>query len=427
MTVNRFYLIILLALAPQLLHAQAGSIIGYVRDAETREPLVGAFVSSPEIEKGSYTNEEGLFVLEFENGKAVEVVVKYLGYKTEIFLGKPGIGKPIEILLTPDAIILEPTVITDNALRRIHPDPTLFIKDYAFLDDHYLMIVLDPDLRRNKLVLLDDGLKTVQEHFGLGEEPLSLYTDCMGGKHYLTRNWACQIDRVDGELILQKSSLADFERVMLPCRAQMDDIYYFEDRLSRFTTGYYYVEQTKAEKKAFYWTMDSVAMNTIQDESTIRDRMASLPDHPIAERNIYAAALNVGYLVSIQCPESYAPLFRVGSAVTVFDHNNSQIVQFGKHGLVTSQIEIFYDEERFWEGVILVDEEKQRAFTVYNQLGKMTVGEISLEDGSISRRWELPKMFVSRIQVKENEIYFLYKDNIYDPVNRLYAFDMEWE
>ena len=60
-------------------------------------------------------------------------------------------------------------------------------------------------------------------------------------------------------------------------------------------------------------------------------------------------------------------------------------------------------------------------------MGRVTVGEISMEDGSIAKRWELPKQFVSKIHVKGNEIYFLYKDNIYDPVNRLYAFNMDWE
>lgn len=328
----------------------------------------------------------------------------------------------MEIWLTPDPITLETTVITDNALRRIHPDPTLYIKDYAFLGDHYLMVVLDPDLRRNKLVLLDNELNTVEEHFGLGEEPLSLFTDCMGGKHYLSRNWAYQIDWVDGELILQKSSMADFERVMVPCRARIDDIYYFEDRMSRFTTGYYFVEQWKGVKIGFYLTMDSVAVRTMEDESTIKERMAT----PIFQ-SAFHEALDARYLEAIQCPESYAPLFEIDNTVTIFDHNQSRILQFGNYGEITSETEILYHKERFWERLILVDEEKKRAFTVYNQLGQITVGEINMVDGSISRQWELPKKFISKIQVNGSEIFFLYKDNIYDPVNRLYAFNMDWE
>jgi hypothetical protein len=75
----------------------------------------------------------------------------------------------------------------------------------------------------------DEELETIEEHFGLGEEPVSLYTDCMGVKHYLTKNQACQVDLVDGKLLIQKSSRADFDRVVTPCRANLGELYYFED------------------------------------------------------------------------------------------------------------------------------------------------------------------------------------------------------
>ena len=422
------YLLFLLLLGSQLLQAQTRSQIGYVKDAQTNEPLEGAFVASPGSEKGTYTNEEGLFILEITDEKAVEVVVKYLGYKTEIFISDPTKAKPIEVFLTQDEITLKPTVITDKALRRVHPDPTLYIKDYAFLDEYYLMVVLDPDLRRNKLVLLDQELKTVEEHFGLGEEPVSLFTDCMGAKHYLTPNHACQVDLVNGQLVVQKSSREDFDRVVLPCRALQNDTYYFEDRKSRFATGYYFVEQWKGVKSGFYWTMDSVSIRTMEDEGMIDDKIVNpgaLATN--AQRAGFQAALDARYLEAIQCPESYAPLFMVDGKVTIFDHNRDLIVRFDDHGRVNYEAPINYDKERFWERTILVDEEKKRAFTVFNRLGKYTLAEISLQDGSILKRWDLPKRFVSRIQIRDREIYFLYKDNIYDPVNRLYAFNMDWE
>lgn len=421
----RCFLFFFLALTaiPLITDAQTGSIIGYVRDAETNEPLEGAFVASPEVPKGTYANEEGLFILEVERDKVTEVIVKYLGYKTEIFIGNPNNVKPVDVWMTPDNITLKPTVITDQVLRQVHPDPTLYIKDYGFMGDHYLMIVLDPDLRRNKLVLLDEDLKTVEEHFGLGEEPLSLYTDCMGSKHYLTKNWACQVDWLNGELIVQKSKIADFERVVVPCRARIDETYYFEDRLGKYTTGYFFVEQWVGAKIGFYVTMDSTSIRTLEDEGTIEGRMATLPQTGPSAR--FLKEVGVAYLEHIQCPESYTPLFQIEDGVAIFDHNRDKIIRFDNYGEVDFETELSYNKERFWSRQILVDEDKQRAFTLFDRYGRVSLAEIDLEDGSISKQWELPKQFVSRIRVKDNEIFFLYKDNIYDPTNRLYAFVMD--
>lgn len=424
----RFLLCLVLAiiLSPQLTEAQNRSIVGYVLDAKSSEPLEGAFVASPESGKGTYSNEEGLFVLEHIPEESAEIVVKYLGYKTELLRVSFNNEKPLRIRMTQDGITLKPTLITDQALRRVHPDPTLYIKDYAFLNNHYLMVVHDPDLRRNKLVLLDEELETIEEHFGLGEEPVSLYTDCMGVKHYLTKNQACQVDLVDGKLLIQKSSRADFDRVVTPCRANLGELYYFEDRLSRFITGYYFVDKWEGVKMGFYYTMDSVSIATVKDEANMSGPPTSaLPG--TASRDQFQKELNARYLDAIQCPETYTPLFFVDEAVTIFDHNYDKIVRFDEFGNIVSEADLSYDKERFWERTILVDEEQKRAFTVFNKLGRMTVAQISLDDGEILRRWELPKNFISRIQVKGNEIFFLYKDNVYDPVNRLYAFNMSWE
>ncbi len=420
-----FCLVLALAFVPQFLNAQSRSIVGHVLDAESGEPLEGAFVAAVESGKGTYTDVEGLFVLELETAEPIEVVAKYLGYKTEILIVNPRKVNQLKIELVQDGITLKPTLITDQALRQVHPDKTLYIKDYTFLNDHYLMVVVDQELRRNKLVLLDEELNTVEEHFGLGEEPVSLFTDCMGVKHYLTKNQACQVDLVKGELVIQKSSRADFDTVVLPCRANSGEIYYFEDRLSKYATGYYFVEKYKGAKMGFYYTMDSASVQTVKDEANMAGSpLSDLPGN--GSRAQFQQQLNASYLKTIQCPESYTPLFFVDDAVTIFDHNNDKIVRFNEFGTIAAAASLSYDKERFWERKILVDEEQKRAFTVFNKLGRMTVAQISLDDGSILDRWELPKNFISRIQVRGNEIFFLYKDNIYDPVNRLYAFNMSY-
>lgn len=422
-----FVLICLLTTAPTWIWAQNQSLFGYVRDGASNAALPGAFLTFPGSELGTYTNAEGFFVLEMDGEKHKELAVRYLGYETQVLKINGGMSRPLEIEMKLASVELAPTLITDQALRRVHPDPELYIKDYAFMGENLLMIVFDPILRRNKLLLLNEDMEPLDEHFGFGDAPVSLHTDCMGMKHYLGKNYSCQIDWVDGELQLQKSSRAEFERVVRPCRGRLEETYFFEDPRGKFHTGFYLVEEEERVKKGFYWTSDTVALTTLEDESLFYERFATLEDYfPSVYQAKYRMTLDDLYLKEVQCVGGYTPMFTIGKSVYIFDHNRKLILSFKKNGYLNQAVPISYDEERSWERQILVNEEGTRAFTLFLKMGMSTLGEIDLKNGDVLRRWELPKQFVRNIQVKGDEIYFLYKESMYDPVLRLYAFDMNW-
>lgn len=422
------FFLLLLGLTPLITVAQSPNVLGYVRDAETNEPLEGAFVGSATLSRGTYTNAEGLFILDREGEKSLEIAVQYLGYRPALIRFDAGDKMPMDIRLIPDPITLEPTIIRDQALRTVHPDPELFIKDYAFMGENMLLLVLDPILRRNKLLLLDKDMRPIEEHFGVGEEPRELFTDCMGLKHYLSKNYSVQVDWVDGELILQKDDIAEFERVVRPCRAKVETTYFFEAWSQRFSAGYYLVEQDEQIKKTFYWTQDSAAVTTLRDEGLAYSRYATLEGvFTFPERMRYAMNLERLYLDNVVAIGSFSPLLGIDGDVYIFDHNRKLILRFEPNGLLEDAKPMSYDQERFWVRRVFVDDEHTRAFTLYNRNGIYSVAEIDLRKGDIARRWELPKTFISNIQVKGNEIYFLYKANELNPVKRLYALDMNWK
>jgi len=423
-----FVLLCFITLLPSTTMAQSPNVLGYVRNAETDEPLEGAFVGAATLSRGTYTNAEGLFILDMEGERSVEIAVQYLGYRPALIRFDAGDKMPMDIRLIPDPIILEPTVIRDQALRTVHPDPELFIKDYAFMGDNMLLLVLDPLLRRNKLVLLDKNMRPIEEHFGVGEEPKELFTDCMGLKHYLSKNYSVQVDWVDGELILQKDDIAEFERVVRPCRAKAETTYFFEAWSQRFSAGYYLVEQDEQIKRPFYWTEDTAGFDTFEDERLAYTRFASMGGFfSSPERMRFAKNLERLYMDHVVTPGSFSPLVGINDDVYIFDHNRKLILRFEPNGLLADAKPLTYDGERFWERKVFVDDEHTRAFTIFNRNGIYSVGEIDLERGDIARRWELPKTFISNIQVKGNEIYFLYKANELNPVKRLYALDMSWK
>lgn len=406
------------------LWSQSFTVKGQVYDAENFSPLPGAYIGI-RGEVGAYAGENGVFKLTIEGPGSVVLVVKYLGYLSQSIVVDPSQGKSLSVKMVADPITLAPTLITDQALRKIHPDDELHIKDYALIGDQYLMIVHDNEVQQNKLILQGSDGKILAEHYGFGEEPKSLVKDCIGSYHFLSASQACQIDLVTGALFVQRGKRSEFDAVVAPCRALLDDTYYFERQMSKYSSGYYYIEKDKLARHGFYLTVDTASLITLEDEALMPSRYATTDQLDIdGTPGAFHTILNNNFLADVNCPATFAPLHIVKGKVTIFDHIQNKIVRFDESVKVVKEVPIDYHERRFWEATLVVDEAQMRAFTVYFSFGKTTLAEISLEDGTILRERELPKKFVSNIKVKGDEVFFLYKDNIYDPVQRLYAFDM---
>jgi|GEM_PF-3547377 len=417
---KKTFILSFFCLLTSVLWGQSVNLVGYVLSAEDDSPLPGAFVAV-QGEKGTYSGSDGLFVLELDNSEPVTLVIKLLGYNSQILEVNPGTQKQLEFKLVPDPITLSPTLITDQAVRKIHPDNETYIKDYTFLGDHYLLIVFDREYRRNKIVLLSRDMVTLAEHYGLGEEPQTLVTDCMGLKHFFSKTQACQVDYVEEKLIVQKSERRAYEELVTPCKTRLNGTYFFEEKLNIYTSIFFYIQENERVKRGFYLTADSTSLSILEDEATIDARMAAPVDY-----NRYLEALDPIYLNQIQCPPAYVPIYKVKDKVVLFDYNQDKIVRFDEGAVKEEEIAIDFHKKRFWEREMVISEEENRAFAVYERMGKITLAEISVEDGSILREVDLPKQFVSNIHVKGDEVFFLYKDKLEDPIKRLYAFDMKW-
>ncbi|MCZ2442614.1 MAG: TonB-dependent receptor [Flavobacteriales bacterium] len=100
------------------IQAQTTILSGIVRDAETKETLIGAAVTlNDKLETGCVTNENGFFSLTIPYGK-YQLKVRYLGYLTEtINLNIVG-NKQIEIMLKSDQRELKEIQFADSVHTR---------------------------------------------------------------------------------------------------------------------------------------------------------------------------------------------------------------------------------------------------------------------------------------------------------------------
>lgn len=105
-----------------------GEIRGYVYD-ETGEPLFGASVIIEGIQKGSTTDENGVFIIENIIPGSYNITASFLGYesKTQFNINVKSIGnQPLTFSLKESAKKLETVVITNNQVSRPKETPLSF-------------------------------------------------------------------------------------------------------------------------------------------------------------------------------------------------------------------------------------------------------------------------------------------------------------
>lgn len=123
--------------APRYDLTQAGNTVsGLVRDAETREPLVGATVHVPGTTIGTATDVDGRYGITLPAG-AEQLRFNYIGYKTQT---RPVAGEQLNVALQPDKQALDEVVVTaygTSALKALNgraPGIAVEVEDAEFCD-----------------------------------------------------------------------------------------------------------------------------------------------------------------------------------------------------------------------------------------------------------------------------------------------------
>lgn len=94
------------------------SLSGYLRDAVSGEPLIGATVYSPELKKGTATNQYGFYSLSLQEGP-VDLVFSYLGYQQRALPVELYSDQVINLELQPSVLLTEVLVVASS----ISPSP----------------------------------------------------------------------------------------------------------------------------------------------------------------------------------------------------------------------------------------------------------------------------------------------------------------
>lgn len=124
----RFQSLLILILFPCLLYAQSGNrftISGYVREAGSREALIGVSVYLPGTTTGTTTNTYGFYSLTLPAQDSLRLAFSFVGYESIAYTVSLRSNQTQHVLLKPGQSLAEVEVKAKNTVEKVSESPRM--------------------------------------------------------------------------------------------------------------------------------------------------------------------------------------------------------------------------------------------------------------------------------------------------------------
>jgi hypothetical protein len=413
-------------------------ISGSVSDMQSDEPITDVNIMVRESNLGTTSNRLGEFNLYI---KQLPVILEFshVGYETKkIRLEVPPLFE-LEIKLEREIKEISGVTITSQKIDTIFKDREYSVMDYALMDEGILLLIYKYKLTRSELLFLDYDGNILAKLNVLPGKPLLLFEGCMGNIHLITKLSAYQIFLSDGRITLLPPVQAEyFKEVMSNCLfSQNEKLFFREVLFYDLVNRYFYIDLADSSKHLFCEVMDEDRINFLFNNP--ENMISGKGNANLDLNNLKGFPEDAGILAKIRYmdvekrfnrmvyfPEIYAPLFRFGDTLLLFNHPNDLIQLYGLNNSLITEIPIKYHltepinamstllnsfaKSNKWDEKIFVDEPTKNIYTIFlNINGTRDIFEIDLLTGQTEYTLTIPFPYVEKISIKNNSIYFIYR------------------
>lgn len=420
MIIRSIVLLILLTF-PFLMNGQ--TLTGFVKDATTKEPLVGVNVFVDGTTNGTTTDENGFYRLKVNRFPMV-LSFSYIGYGTRKISVSKSSQETVNVNLETVASNLPEAVVSSKPKIDTVYKERYSVLDYEFFDEYIVLLVYRGMRKRYSVLLINsEGEELFEEALGQ-TSPVGFYKGCLGAVYFLTGSSAFQIYIENEEFYFYRPvNLNTFERNAYPCILSADDHVYFQ---SYFTKGqvvqYYRIHKDDStnSKESFAYVIDQQRVRMADDEYNHQQMVRDLESFASRPIGMGEQMSNPSFLARVVFEPIYAPLFEYKDTLLVFNHRFHRIEYYPQPNLQVKQVPIEYSKDDKWKKEILRDEDTEQFYTLCNTRWGYVIKKINVETGETKNLIELERAFISNIKIKGGFLYFLennFRQN--DPISKL--------
>jgi len=433
------YLVILIELALVLLllvffpdntQAQERHIIkGIIFEKETEMSLAGAHVLIEGSSFGTISGPDGSFRLSITEFP-ITLKVTHIGFEERFFTVSENLRNEILMLgMNISAEMLDGITITDKKAELIFKDESYSVLDFEFHENGLMLLIFRNRLRRAELVLLSNMNDTLALLAKIPGKATSLHRDCLDHIHYVAVDSAYQIQFTGNELkLLYPADIRLFQPVARAFAAYHKDNYYFAiPRMYDQVIEYIRYDSIADDYITFREVYDSKKLKILKDNPGHHGLLGSFRNDDLefalllmgnstsmkAQRDAYKSSRHISieahYLKTIIYTPLYAPLFKSGEQMIIFNHPESQIEFLTPYGQLEATTPIDYHQKKDWEELILKDEIRDEYYTVYIHSNRASLHSLDIQSGVLGDANILHYPFVRKILVRNGYVYFTYR------------------
>jgi hypothetical protein len=400
---------------------------GRIQDKTSGIPINDVNIKLKDMPEGTTSSKEGTFSLRVKSLPAI-LVISHVGYNSKMIEITDQIANEINIQLEKQTQELDEFIVTGNKLETVYKDDVYSVLDYEFLANDILMLVYKNSFFK-ELVLLNTLNDTITRLNSTDIKPMSLYKDCFGTIHVLTRDLVYQL-YYNGQQIelLYPTPLKEFEKLVYPCISKLNNQLYFRRYLfSNLMVEYFYAQEGEGQFHLLRNIADTIKTDLIKSNPYIpillgssfyedlENRFLNAGNYTSSEAQkalldeIRKAEVEERYLKSIIFTPVYAPLLKIHDTISILNHPQGQIEFYSRDNRLTKTIQINYFNDPDWVKEMIVDDITSDVYTLFLNSGVYNIRKVNTWNGKVEQISRIYYPFAKEIKVRDGFVYYLYK------------------
>ena len=394
---------------------------GKVIDQVTKRPVDNVNLSIINSKTGTTSDNKGEYSFYLDTIPSI-LTVSHIGYATKKIILDTASYKMM-LYLVPEVKMLKEVVISAKPQEAIFKDEHFAVLDFEIDSGFIYLLVYRNRFSKSELICRTPGGDTVARTGLLPFNPQKLLRDCLGYLHVLSSDSVWQVYRQKENIrLIHGVTIKRYDDVLSDCIASTAELFYFK-RSTDYGLGteFYtinrknnirkWVAQVRDEKKA------KMLRRNQEDAWMLMNSSAPGQEGKTSESGGGVGGANEAlerwmWVKKIVYPPIKSFLYRIGEFICIFNTPNKQMEFYDLQGNYSYKIELKTDHTGGgrWTNDILIDGVTLKVFTTYLKNGVITLYEIDLNTGELTKQISVEHLFPQRLRVDDNYLYYLYDD-----------------
>ncbi len=399
-------------------------IKGKIIDSETKLPISQVVIILNNNEKNILSDDDGNFKL-ISNHVQFNLHFKKLGYAEYHLKVEEADTTSLIIVLYKKPYELGEVEIDAEKRVAIMKNKRFYIEDYFILPNQTYLLVTSYIGEKGFNLMMSNNHNNIMITKKIeGEVNGELFLDCMGNIYLLSQTISRQVYLYSDTTFrfLTPVSRQSFDTLVLPCVAKIDNSYF----LTKYNHSYTYtregVDIKVSSNQALVYkienhkrmpiknlTYDQATLAMFKNEVKYQNAREEVSKYTGGSYSPYDILVSYNAIYR----KIYAPVFAINDTLVIFDMFKKEINFFAKDGKACKTIAIERNDYPLYHKLeFLFDRVTNKIYLLSKQSSHQYVSKINLQTGKLYPPVQLYNDLANKIQVYDNEIYYILKDHI---------------